>query len=232
VLAHYQADARVAVTAVTAQSDQRVFSQHPLPASMIADQIQAAAPVRAVKIGMLGAAEAVHAVADNLALLAPAPVVLDPVLASSSGTALLTESGRVALIEVLAPRVTLLTPNLQEAAILLGRAPAESPQEMQAQAEALSELCACALLLKGGHNSDAEAADLLFAQGEATGIIGTRLAGSMRGTGCALSTAIAIELGRGRPLREACLAAKALVEALISTQVSGPSSQARASSRP
>lgn len=231
VVSHYQAAARVAVTAVTAQSDASVFSSHPLPAQLISDQIEAASspdPVQAVKIGMLGTAELVSAVAEGLGSLGDIPVVLDPVLASSSGTRLLTESGQRALLEELAPQVTLITPNLHEAALLLDLPPATQPEEMRAQAEELSKVCGCAVLLKGGHNSDAEAVDLLFADGEATPITGTRLQASMRGTGCALSTAIALELGRGRPLPEACQSAKALVERLISSQPVVPSSRAQA----
>jgi hydroxymethylpyrimidine/phosphomethylpyrimidine kinase len=216
------------VTAVTAQSNDEVFSQHPIPASIIADQILAASrcgPVQAVKIGMLGTAEAAATVASQLASIASVPVVLDPVLASSSGTALLSESGRQVLLEELAPRVTLITPNLHEAGLLLHRAPAKSMAEIREQAERLSDRCGCAVLVKGGHNSDAEAVDLLFADGEATTLAGTRIEATMRGTGCALSTAIAVQLGRGRPLEEACRSAKALVEQLISSQPAAPSSR-------
>lgn len=223
VLADHQVEARVAVTAVTAQSDDRVYTVHPVPPPVIAEQLRAAAQsqIAAIKIGMLGGPQAVEAVVRGLEEFAPVPIVVDPVLASSSGSSLLSEDGRDALVKRLCPMASLLTPNLPEAALLLGEAPAGDALALGDQARRLSELCGCAVLLKGGHATDDEVTDHLVDGDTATAIEGRRIAATMRGTGCALSTAIAIYLGRGSSLVQACRAAKRQVELLMVAQA-GP----------
>jgi hydroxymethylpyrimidine/phosphomethylpyrimidine kinase len=218
VLHDHQTEARVAVTAVSAQCHQGVMACHALPASLVREQIMAASMdecVGAIKVGMLANREIVQAVAEALDAFPGLPLVLDPVLASSSGTALLDLEGRQAMLELLCPRATLLTPNLGEAAILLGQSAASSDDEVQEQARALRDVCGSSILLKGGHALGAQAIDTLAEATGTTLLVGARLRAQMRGTGCALSTAIAVQLLRGLPLEAACHEAKRYVRTLL-----------------
>jgi hydroxymethylpyrimidine/phosphomethylpyrimidine kinase len=112
-----------AITAITAQNTRAVTAVYPLPPEAIVEQVRAVAEdigVDAVKIGMLGNAETVHAVERALDLIPDAPVVLDPVMVAESGARLLDETAEDALRTRLVPRVTVVTPNLSEAAVLAG----------------------------------------------------------------------------------------------------------------
>jgi hydroxymethylpyrimidine/phosphomethylpyrimidine kinase len=206
------ADALCAVTAVTAQSDAQVSAVHLVPPEMVRAQIDSAFATRcvaAIKIGMLGTEATVVAVAASLAARAAVPLVLDPVLAASSGGELLDADGRAALREVLLPRATLLTPNIPETAALLGLQSARTEEELLRQGQALRELGARAVLLKGGHASGALATDLLLAEGEPLRRFeAPRSARQRRGTGCVLSAAIAAGLGAGLDVAQACARAK------------------------
>jgi hydroxymethylpyrimidine/phosphomethylpyrimidine kinase len=210
-LAPLPVEARCVVTAVTAQSHARVTAVHPLPAQIIRAQLEAAlecGPVDAIKIGMLATAEAVRAVAAGLP--PHVPVVLDPVLVSSSGGVLLSTEGQRALAEML-PRVTLLTPNLPEAAALLGQAPADTPEGLIGHARQLLARGPAAVLLKGGHGSGEAAVDHLVDAHAVQTLSSPRLPGTRRGTGCQLASGIAAGLAMGLPLREACERARGQV---------------------
>jgi hydroxymethylpyrimidine/phosphomethylpyrimidine kinase len=199
------------VTAVTAQSDAHLTAVHVVPATLVREQMTAAlatAAVGAIKVGMLGTRATVLAVAETLPATAP-PLVLDPVLASSSGGELLDEAGRDALCAALLPRATLLTPNIPEAAALLGAAIARSEAELLQQAAALLALGPQAVLLKGGHGIGPEATDLLLASSAPPRWLrAARINTTRRGTGCALSSAIAAGLAAGLELTAACERAK------------------------
>lgn len=208
--------ARVAVTAVTAQTDRAVSAIHPVPVETLVAQIKAACrsgPVAAVKIGMLGNAGIVRAVAAHLPKV---PVVLDPVLASSSGTPLLDEDGIAVLLADLLPKTTLLTPNLVEAVRLTQSGGGPAPARPAGQAARLIAGGARAVLIKGGHGTGDLARDLLF-QPAAPSIafVGPRIAGRRRGTGCTLASAIACGLAAGRTLEDACRQAKEKMQALF-----------------
>lgn len=210
VLAELRLDAVCAVTAVTAQSDERVHAVHHVPPEIVRAQITAARETRpvAVKIGMLRTRSTVEAVSEALCGL-NVPIVLDPVLASSSGGTLLDEAGRLALHELLLGRVSLLTPNIPEAAVLTGLPPARTERKMADQARLIQALGPEAVLLKGGHGSDEESVDLLLtADGLVARLAAPRWDVSMRGTGCALSTGIAAHLAQGTSLITACRLAK------------------------
>ena len=206
------------VTAVTAQSDAHLSAVHIVPARLVREQMSAAlatAPVDAVKIGMLGTRATVLAVVATLPSRA-APLVLDPVLASSSGGELLDEAGRSALRAALLPRTTLLTPNIPEAAALLGVPIARSEAELLRQAAALLALGPQAVLLKGGHNDGPEATDLLLASNAPPRWLrAPRINTTRRGTGCALSSAIAAGLAAGLELTAACERAKQHVTRML-----------------
>jgi hydroxymethylpyrimidine/phosphomethylpyrimidine kinase len=231
VLRDFGIDALCAVTAVTAQSDQRVARVHHVPAEVVRAQIAAALgtrPVDAVKIGMLGDRATVEAVAESLAQRGspdrperlpqrafrdgPAgPVVIDPVLVSSSGGMLLDAPGRAALLQRLVPLATLVTPNVPEVAALLGEAVATDEASLVRQGERLLGFGCQAILLKGGHASGEAAVDLLITPRNVERITASRVSGSSRGTGCALASGIAAGLASGLPLLEACRRAKSYV---------------------
>jgi hydroxymethylpyrimidine/phosphomethylpyrimidine kinase len=207
------------ITALTAQNTQGVEAVHLVPPDFVAAQMRAVAAdldVRAIKIGMLGSSAIIAAVADGLNDFAGVPVVLDPVMVAASGDPLLDKDAVDTVRLALIPRATLITPNLAEAAVLLGEGVARTEAEMRAQARKLLNHGANAVLLKGGHAAGPEAVDI-FLDGEGE----MRLAApristcNTHGTGCTLSAAIAAELAKGASLRQAVEAAKAYVTAAI-----------------
>lgn len=215
VLAELGVDALCAISAVTAQTHGHVVSVHHVPPEVVRTQIRAAlesSAVGAIKIGMLGTAATVSAVADCLPRGGAVPVILDPVLLSSSGGVLLDEEGRAEMRARLFPVATVLTPNIPEAASLCGAPPAASREALLEQARSLLATGLHAVLLKGGHAEGAEAVDLLLtSNGEPQWLSSPRLRARCRGTGCALASAIAARLAHGRTLLEACQSAKEYV---------------------
>ncbi|MBV8876564.1 MAG: bifunctional hydroxymethylpyrimidine kinase/phosphomethylpyrimidine kinase [Gammaproteobacteria bacterium] len=206
------------VTAVTAQTDARVAAVHIVSAQLVRAQMAAAfssGPVQAIKTGMLATRAIVRAVAAALPPSAP-PLVIDPVLASSSGGELLDRAGQEAMCVTLLPRAALLTPNIPEAAALLGTQPATSEEQLLHHAEALLRLGPAAVLLKGGHAEGPEAVDLLLARDAAPlWLRAPRVNATRRGTGCALASAIAAGLAAGLDLPAACAQAKQHVVQLL-----------------
>ncbi len=195
-----------AITALTAQNTLGVRAVHLAPAAFVAAQIDAVCedlPPDGIKIGMLGSAEVVEAVAASLAGRRGAPVVLDPVMIAASGDPLLAPDAVAALRERLAPLAALLTPNLPEAERLAKRE-ASTLAARRDLAHRLGEL-GPAVLLKGGHAEGDEVVDLLWADGELYEFSHPRLVTRAgHGTGCSLSAAIAARLGRGEELVAAC----------------------------
>jgi hydroxymethylpyrimidine/phosphomethylpyrimidine kinase len=206
------------LTAITAQNTRRVTAVAEVAPEMVAAQIEAVLddiPVAAIKIGMLFSPAIVAAVAAGLARTA-VPVVLDPVMVAKSGDALLQPPAVVALVDELLPRATVLTPNLPEAARLLGEAEAATPDEAAAQGRRLLALGPRAVLMKGGHATGATCTDLLVMENGTLRFEAPRLAtANTHGTGCALSSAIAAGLARGLPLAEAVGRAHAWLHAAI-----------------
>jgi hydroxymethylpyrimidine/phosphomethylpyrimidine kinase len=215
VLTDLSVDALCAVTAVTAQSDSKVAAVHHIPPEVIRAQILAACEARrigAIKIGMLGTRATVEAVVESLPPSAAVPIVLDPVLVSSSGSVLLDAEGRAAMLARLFPRVTIVTPNVPEAAALLNEEPATGEDALIRQAQRLLALGPQVVLLKGGHAEGEEAVDLLVSgNGFVHRIVSARVPATSRGTGCALASAIAARLASGASLLEACQRAKRYV---------------------
>lgn len=158
------------LTAVTAQNHAEVRAIHVIPVPMVAVQMAAVfdgLDVRAVKLGMLARASTVRAVAKGLERYHPPFVVLDPVLVSSSGVRLLESNAVNTLMQRLLPLVDCLTPNLHEAAALLGVTPAIDEAQMRAQARALLDRGARAVLIKGGHAPLSQAVDWLVTRDRA-----------------------------------------------------------------
>ncbi|MCJ2092434.1 bifunctional hydroxymethylpyrimidine kinase/phosphomethylpyrimidine kinase [Methylobacterium sp. J-072] len=209
------------ITALTAQNTRGVQGIHDVPADFVARQIDSVfsdLAVDAVKIGMLSQIAVIEAVADGLARQAgKIPVVLDPVMVATSGDRLISEDAVAALRDRLLARADLITPNLPEAAVLLGEAVAEDEAGAAAQARRLVALGARAVLIKGGHGTGAMSVDhLVTADGHAQTFAAPRLATrNTHGTGCTLSSAIAAGLARGLTLPEAVAAAKDYLTAAL-----------------
>ncbi|MDR2789274.1 MAG: bifunctional hydroxymethylpyrimidine kinase/phosphomethylpyrimidine kinase [Candidatus Accumulibacter sp.] len=196
-----------AITALTAQNTRGVRSIHGVPPRMLREQIDAVIEdigAHAVKIGMLHAPEIVAVVAEAIDRHGLRKVVLDPVMVATSG-AVLTETPAIeALARELFPRADVLTPNLEEAALLVGR-PLRAPEDMESAATTLLERGARAVLLKGGHLPGDTVIDLLFTEtGEKYRLEAPRIhSANTHGTGCTLSSAIAAYLALGESLPEA-----------------------------
>lgn len=203
--------AMAAITGLTAQNTRGVAAVRLVEPGFVAEQIAAIrADIRidAVKIGMLGSAAIVAAVAGALEGL-EAPVVLDPVMVAKGGDRLLAPEAVAALRDLLLPRATLITPNLPEAADLLALPPARDRAGMADQAQRLRELGARAVLLKGGHLGGEDSPDLLAHPGGSAWFEAPRLPGrNTHGTGCSLSSALACALGQGLDLPRAVARAK------------------------
>ncbi|MGH8133344.1 MAG: hydroxymethylpyrimidine/phosphomethylpyrimidine kinase [Steroidobacteraceae bacterium] len=218
-LAHFNTQILCAVTAVTAQSHSALAAVQAVAPSLVRAQIAtglASGRVRAIKIGMLGTRATIEAVAESIPANQRLPLVLDPVLAASSGAELLDADGRRALLALLLPRATLLTPNIPEAAALLDARPASSQEELLAQARALCVLGAAAVLLKGGHGAGPAAVDwLVSTDGSVHAFTAPRSATQCRGTGCALAAGIAAGLAANVGLIEACERSKRHVTELL-----------------
>lgn len=215
VIADFGARACCAITAVTAQTHSHVDGTFVLSPDLVRQQLRTAlqsGPVDAIKIGMLGTGAIVRAVLEELPDRTQVPIVLDPVLASSSGAPLLDSDGVWLMREQLIARSTLVTPNLIEAATLLGREVANTVVEQSNQAVELLRLGSEAVLLKGGHGSDSGAIDVLTTPSASPIALATkRVNATMRGTGCGLGSAIAALLAAGASVESACRQAKAYI---------------------
>jgi len=213
------------VTAVTAQTHTSVRSLNLVSQGAIRDQIETALAsnrIHAIKIGMLGTKRAVEAVALSLPLRSEVPLVLDPVLASSSGRDLADEDARIALVELLFPRATIITPNAIEAASLLGEPVVTDPATLQSYALRLLDDGPRAVLLKGGHAEGEESVDVLVSvDREIVEFSSPRRPGTLRGTGCALASAIAAGLARELPLVDACREGKRYLVGLFEQALAG-----------
>jgi hydroxymethylpyrimidine/phosphomethylpyrimidine kinase len=198
--------AMTALTAVTVQDTRVVHRVHPIPADIVREQIFACLDdigADAIKTGMLGSAEVVEVVADTLAKHAKGiPLVVDPVMASTSGTEFLDEKAVDALKRKLIPLATLVTPNDLEVRRLTVPMPGVS------------------FLVKGGHRDDARGAvdSLIGPDGSHFDFVAPRIATkNTHGTGCTLATAIACGLGEGMALRDSVARAHAYVQEAIRT---------------
>jgi len=192
-----------AITAVTAQNTLGVTGVWELPAAAVAQQIAAVISdigVDAVKVGMLASAALVAAVADALTQWAPGvPLVVDPVMQAKGGQALLSDNATQALLTTLFPLATVITPNLPEAAALLGRTVATPDEQRQAGQDLLGS-GAQWVLVKGGHAHGPVIVDWLVGPDRVAYEHPRLDTPHTHGTGCTLSSAIAVGLARGLPL--------------------------------
>jgi len=208
-----------AITALTAQNTQGVRSIHAVPLQMLADQIDAVVEdigVDAVKIGMLHSADTVRTVAAALKRHGLARIVLDPVMIATSGAKLIDDPAIAVLVRELFPLATVVTPNLDEAALLVGQ-PLHSEADMEAAGRQMIERGANAVLVKGGHLAGSTVSDLLLVRGAAPlWMRAERIASpNTHGTGCTLSSAIASELALGAELPLAVQRAREFVRGAL-----------------
>jgi hydroxymethylpyrimidine/phosphomethylpyrimidine kinase len=206
------------VTLLTVQNTRHVSRVELMDAGLVAEQIHAVVediPPHAAKLGALGGEEVVRTVA-GLAGSFRFPLVIDPVMISKHGAALISENARRSLREHLIPRAFLITPNLHEAAELAGMSVANE-EDMRRAAERIAALGCTAVLIKGGHLSG-HATDVLFSEGRfrefSSGKVETP---HTHGTGCTYSAAITAELAKGSSLLEAVDRAKRFIERAIRT---------------
>lgn len=208
-----------AITCVTAQNPCGVTGIQAIKADMVRTQIEAVfAELHpdAVKTGMLFSTEIIRVVAEFFARGKRPPLVVDPVMVATSGAVLLKPSAIRALQEEFLPLATLVTPNLDETEILLGRK-LRSRVELPGAAREIYERFGCAVLVKGGHlRDDAEAVDVFFDGQVVRQYSARRIPDvSTHGTGCTYSAAIAASLARGASLATAVASAKSFISRAI-----------------
>jgi hydroxymethylpyrimidine/phosphomethylpyrimidine kinase len=206
-----------AITAVTVQDTTGVHAIHPIPADLVAAQARAVLDdigADAIKTGMLGSAAVVEALAGLFAGLT-VPIVVDPVMAATTGAALLDEGGIEALRQRLIPLAALLTPNAPEAARLTGLVTATT-DDLRRAGETLLAMGARAVLMKGGHVAGESVIDVLMTPtGEALFASDRIAARHSHGTGCTLASACATGLAQGLDLNAAIERAHAFVAEAI-----------------
>jgi hydroxymethylpyrimidine/phosphomethylpyrimidine kinase len=208
-----------AIAALTAQDTRGVSAVRDVPPDFVAEQVERVLDdldVRAVKVGMLSRAAVVEAVAERLEERRARNIVVDPVMVSKSGAALLLPEAVEVLRARLAPLALVLTPNLPEAAVLLAVHPAEIERDPAEACRQLLRIGSRAVVLKGGHAGGERSDDLYFDGGEIVRLPAHRVeTRNTHGTGCTYSAAIAAFLARGEEPLEACRAAKRYVSAAI-----------------
>ncbi|RCL02935.1 MAG: hydroxymethylpyrimidine/phosphomethylpyrimidine kinase [Candidatus Tokpelaia sp. JSC161] len=202
----------LAVTAMTAQTHEKVLKIRLVPSQFVVEQLATALKansIRVVKIGMTGRKDIIKSISIFFKNYPDLPIIFDPVLAASSGKRLFHGSIRASILHNLLPLVKLITPNLAELAYLTGCEEAKNREQAIKQGEALIRLGASSVLVKGGHAKGAWATDYLVLNDlTRVSFSHKRLNASMRGTGCILSTAISANLALGFSLYESVGRAK------------------------
>ncbi len=221
------------ITALTAQNTTGVRAIQESTPAFLKQQIDAVFEdiyPDAVKIGMVSSRELIHVIADRLNYYKAKNVVVDPVMAATSGSSLMKNDAVQALTGELLPIAALATPNIPEAQVLSGLN-IETKNDMIKAAKQIGENYHCAVLLKGGH-SVSDANDLLYADGELLWFEGKRIHNpNTHGTGCTLSSAIASNLAKGFSLAESIQRAKDYISGALAAMLdlgkgSGPMNHA------
>ncbi|MBO5121689.1 MAG: bifunctional hydroxymethylpyrimidine kinase/phosphomethylpyrimidine kinase [Oscillospiraceae bacterium] len=210
-----------AITALTAQNTTGVRGIQESTPDFLKQQLDAVFEdiyPDAVKIGMVASTKLIRVIADRLRHYGAKNVVVDPVMVTTSGAALMKTNAVETLIAELLPISTLVTPNIPEAEVLSGMK-IEREEDMVAAAKKIGDNFRCAVLLKGGHSIN-DANDLLYADGELTWFAGKRIPNpNTHGTGCTLSSAIAANLAKGFSLTESVRRAKAYISDALSAML-------------
>lgn len=210
-----------AITCVVAETPGKVARIEPVSVDLVAAQLEVLLGnfrVGALKTGLLCSAEIIDRIASVLNSRAnrQIPLVIDPVMIATTGARLLQDDALARYESVLFPRAALITPNMDEAAALLGQ-PIHRVDEMRRAAEKLAARYGVAFLVKGGHLAGSDAVDVLCSDDEVMEFSTPFSRGiATHGTGCTYSAAIAAGLAKGLPLREAVAAAKDFVAAAVS----------------
>ncbi len=222
-----------AITALTAQNTTGVRSISEVTPDFLSDQLdmifEDIVP-DAVKIGMVASGALISVIAEKLIKYGAKNIVVDPVMVSTSGSALIKTEATAILAEKLLPISSLATPNIPEAEILSGMS-ISNENDMENAAKKIGETYGCSVLVKGGHNIN-DANDLLWANGKFTWFEGKRIDNpNTHGTGCTLSSAIAANLAKGFPMEESVRRAKEYISAALSAMLdlgsgSGPMNHA------
>lgn len=222
-----------AITALTAQNTTGVRSISEVTPEFLSDQLdmifEDIVP-DAVKIGMVASGALISVIAEKLIKYGAKNIVVDPVMVSTSGSALIKTEATAILAEKLLPISSLATPNIPEAEILSGMS-ISNENDMENAAKKIGETYGCSVLVKGGHNIN-DANDLLWANGKFTWFEGKRIDNpNTHGTGCTLSSAIAANLAKGFPMEESVRRAKEYISAALSAMLdlgsgSGPMNHA------
>ncbi|MGS2745142.1 bifunctional hydroxymethylpyrimidine kinase/phosphomethylpyrimidine kinase [Halomonas sp. LS-001] len=214
------------ITALTAQNTQGVRDVFPVPATFISEQLETLlddVELDAVKIGMVASRDVAEVIADALSQHRPRWVVLDPVMVAKSGDVLVDDAGIQAVRDILVPLADVITPNLPEAAVLLGCDTPTSVDEMEAILPALTRLGAPYVILKGGHLQGADCPDLLATPQGHTWLPAPRInTQNLHGTGCTLSSAVMACLAKkpeDAPVEEAIRTAKQWLHAALEASV-------------
>ena len=209
-----------AITALTAQNTRGVTDIHAVPPAFAGAQLDAVLSdigTDAVKIGMLFSSDLIQTVAERLDQHNVANIVLDPVMVAQSGDKLLQDDAIAAIKKHLMPLADIVTPNLPEAEVLLGK-PLSAADTMATAAKELADFGSRSVLIKGGHRETANCTDILYLADEDRWLelTGKRFAThNNHGTGCTLSSAIAAYLAKGHPLEQAVKAGKAYISNAI-----------------
>ena len=207
-----------AITAVTVQNTRKVYAVQTMAPQIVYDQIVCLfddITIHAVKIGMVASVALIQAIASALSAIDRPPVVLDPVMISKSGYALLEPDARQALKQILFPLADVVTPNIHEAEALIG-ARIETEEQMRKAAEQISGLGATKVVVKGGHLSGGQATDIVYDGIRFQALTSERLqTTNTHGTGCTFSSAIAAYLARGEVFFDAVTKAKHYVTGAI-----------------
>ena len=202
------------LTALTVQNTRGVTGVHDVPPEFVAAQLRAVLedmPVGAAKTGMVSVTATIEAVAEVLERQPVPHLVVDPVMVSTSGDALLHDDAVSAVVERLFPLATVITPNIPEAERILEKS-IQTPEQMRQAAIALKELGAKAVLLKGGHLEGPQLIDLLYFEGGFREFSAPRIETEhTHGTGCAFAAGVAAQLARGAQLEEAVSRARDFV---------------------
>lgn len=218
---HFSVKVGLAITSVNIQNDLHVEAKLPMYGDFIRGQMLAALQadrISAIKVGMTGKPEIVHAICGVLAEFPDIPVILDPVIRASSGGVLADDMTVAAIKQDLLQYCYLTTPNLQELAALTDHELAKDHAHAIMQAKALVEAGSKFVLAKGGHETGKLATDSLVSSDNIRDFSIPRLNATMRGTGCTLSTAIACEMAKGKTIEQAVGTAKAYVFELLRMQ--------------
>lgn len=222
-----------AITALTAQNTTGVRAVQEVASEFLQQQMDAVFDdiyPDAVKIGMVSSAELIQVIADRLRYYKAKNVVVDPVMAATSGPSLMKADAVQTLVDELFPIATLVTPNIPEAQVLSGLT-IENREDMVTAANKIGITYGCAVLLKGGHSING-ANDLLCANGQVYWFHGKRIDNpNTHGTGCTLSSAIAANLAKGFTLVESVQRAKEYISGALSAMLdlgkgSGPMNHA------